>query len=97
LNTARTVGAIPGTPSSEPCRATSAISASEWKPRSRAICSNISLVNRSTRSSPPALTRCSNASANTGSMPEEQPAIIEIVPVGAIVVTVALRRGGPSR
>jgi hypothetical protein len=30
-----------------------------------------------------------NAKANTGSMPDEQPAIILIVPVGAIVTTVA--------
>jgi hypothetical protein len=41
------------------------------------------------------LTRCSNASAKTGSIPDEQPAIIEMVPVGAMVVTVALRRGRP--
>lgn len=34
-------------------------------------------------------------SANTGSMPEEQPARMERVPVGAMVVTVALRSGSP--
>jgi hypothetical protein len=30
-----------------------------------------------------------------GSMPDEQPAIIEIVPVGAMVVTVEFRSGRP--
>jgi len=42
-------------------------------------------------------TRCSKASAKTGSMPEEHPAIIEMVPVGAMVVTVALRSGRSCR
>ena len=37
------------------------------------------------------------ASENSGSMPEEQLAMIEIVPVGAIVVTWALRMSRPSR
>ena len=37
------------------------------------------------------------ASENTGSMPEEHPAMIEIVPVGAIVVTWAFRMSWPSR
>src|SRR6476620_2946248 len=32
-----------------------------------------------------------NATANRGSMPDEQPAIIEIVPVGATVFTLQLR------
>jgi hypothetical protein len=38
----------------------------------------------------------SKTSAKSGSMPEELPAIIEIVPVGAIVVTVEFRSGLPS-
>ncbi len=33
-----------------------------------------------------------NATANRGSMPLEQPAMIEIVPVGATVVTLQFRR-----
>ena len=41
------------------------------------------------------LTRCSKASAKTGSMPDEHPAIMEMVPVGAMVVTVELRSGRP--
>ena len=32
--------------------------------------------------------------ANSGSTPDEQPARIDSVPVGAMVVMVALRRGG---
>ena len=32
-----------------------------------------------------------NATANNGSSPDEQPAMIEIVPVGATVVTLQLR------
>jgi hypothetical protein len=32
-----------------------------------------------------------NATAKSGSMPDEQPAMIEIVPVGATVVTLQLR------
>ena len=42
-------------------------------------------------------TRCWKASAKIGSMPDEQPAIIEMVPVGAIVVTVEFRIGRTSR
>jgi hypothetical protein len=72
------------------------MSAVEKKPFSRAIDSNVSLTNVSTRSPSGCLTRCWNASAKIGSMPEEQPAIIEIVPVGAIVVTVELRIGRTS-
>ncbi len=59
--------------------------------------SNVSLTKREHALPSALLTRCSKASANAGSMPEEQPAIIEIVPVGAIVVTVELRNGRPSR
>jgi hypothetical protein len=33
-----------------------------------------------------------NATANSGSMPELHPAMIEIVPVGATVVTLQFRR-----
>ncbi len=97
LNTARASSGTPATPRSEPRRATSAMRASEWKPRCRASRSKVSLKNGSTRSPSGAFTRCSKASAKTGSMPEEQPAIIEMVPVGAMVVTVELRRGRPVR
>jgi hypothetical protein len=34
--------------------------------------------------------------ANSGSIPEVLPAMMLMVPVGAMVVTVALRSGGPS-
>ena len=39
----------------------------------------------------------SKASAKTGSMPDEHPAIIEMVPVGAMVVMLEFRSGRPSR
>ncbi len=64
-----------------------------WKPCRRASRSKVSLKKGSTRSPSGPFTRCSKASAKTGSMPEEHPAIIEMVPVGAMVVTVALRNG----
>jgi hypothetical protein len=70
--------------------------ASENQPWSRAIRSKVSLTKVSTRSPSGCLTRCSKASAKMGSMPDEQPAIIEIVPVGAMVVTVEFRMGRPS-
>ena len=57
--------------------------------------SKVSFTNVSTRSPSGCFTRCSNASAKIGSTPDEHPAIIEIVPVGAIVVTVELRIGRP--
>ena len=63
----------------------------------RASASNVSLTNVSTRSPSGFFTRCSKASAKIGSMPDEQPAIIEIVPVGAMVVTVELRSGRTLR
>jgi hypothetical protein len=37
------------------------------------------------------------ATANAGSTPDEHPAIMEMVPVGAMVVTVELRRGRTPR
>jgi hypothetical protein len=59
------------------------MSASEWKPRARARRSKVSLTKGSTRSPSGPVTRCSKASAKSGSMPDEHPAIIEMVPVGA--------------
>ena len=73
------------------------MSASEWNPRTRASRSNVSLTKGSTRSPSAPFTRCSKASANTGSMPDEHPASIEMVPVGAMAVTVAFRIGRPVR
>ena len=73
------------------------MSASEWKPRARARRSKVSLTKGSTRSPSGPVTRCSKASAKRGSMPDEHPAIIEMVPVGAMVVTFEFRRGRASR
>ena len=69
------------------------MSASEKNPCSFASRSKVSFTKVSTRSPSDCFTRCSKASAKIGSTPDEQPAIIEIVPVGAIVVTVELRIG----
>jgi hypothetical protein len=90
-NTRWTSSGTPGSPCTNPRRATSSMRASEWKPRSRATCSKMSLMNGSTRSP----TLWVKATANAGSIPDEAPAIIEMVPVGAIVVTVELRSGRP--
>ena len=84
-------------PCSVPRFTISSIRASEKKPCCLARRSNVSLTKVSTRSPSGFLTRCWKASAKIGSMPEEQPAIIEIVPVGAIVVTVELRIGRTLR
>jgi hypothetical protein len=57
--------------------------------------SKVSFTNVSTRSPSACFTRCSKARAKIGSTPEEHPAIMEMVPVGAIVVTVEFRMGRP--
>ena len=97
LKTSRAASGTPATPlrASRAWRPP-AISASEWKPARLASRSKVSLTKVSTRSPSGPFTRCSKASAKIGSMPDEQPAIIEMVPVGAMVVTVELRSGRPS-
>ena len=64
----------------------------EWKPPSRAACSKAVLTSASSVPSP---IRRWCASENSGSMPDEAPAMIAIVPVGAMQVRVALRYRGP--
>ena len=86
-----TSSGTPGRPWTTPRLATSSMSASEWKPRSWATSAKIGLVKGRTRSP----TLWVKATAKAGSTPEEHPAIIEIVPVGAMVVTVEFRSGRP--
>jgi hypothetical protein len=63
------------------------INASEYQPSFFATATKSSLTSGIIT---PAWLRM-NATANSGSRPEEQPAMIEIVPVGATVVTLQLR------
>ncbi len=71
------------------------MSASEYHPSRLAIATNSSFTSGIRT---PAWLRM-NATAKSGSIPEEQPAMIEIVPVGATVVRLQLRsrRSGRMR
>ena len=70
-----------------PASAIRSISSSEYQPSAFAIATKSSFTSGI---STPAWLRM-NATANSGSMPELQPAMMEIVPVGATVVTLQLR------
>ena len=72
----------------EPLAATLSISSGLARPASARADSKYGLT--STSRSPSRILRVKQ-SAKSGSTPEEQPAMMESVPVGAMVVTVALR------
>ena len=80
-------------PCTVPCSATARISAGVYRPRSLSSRSNMRLASGSESLS---ITLRTKASANSGSTPDEAPANIDMVPVGAMVVTVALRGGCAS-
>ncbi len=72
----------------EPFSATASISFLLWLPVATRAASKWGFTSTS-RS--PSMTLREKHSANNGSMPDEHPAMMDRVPVGAMVVTVALR------
>ncbi len=85
---------IPAISCIEPRRATSALRFGVSMPRSLAIFSKRGELSISLA---PSRTFRTNATAKSGSMPEEVPAIMLMLPVGAIVVTVAFLIASHSR
>ncbi len=76
-----------------PCSAIRFTSSSEYHPSARAMATKSSLTSGIIT---PAWLRM-NATANSGSIPDEHPAMMEMVPVGATVVTLQLRRRRSGR